>query len=53
MILLREDISNEQMQDEQCGFSKFKIEEIPLELTYKNFDNQQILNWFTQVSKTD
>lgn len=41
------------MQDDQCGFKKYEVQSIPMELSYKNFDNQQILNWFTKVEQSD
>jgi len=53
MILLKENVTNFETQDEECGFKKFNIGESQVELNYKNFDNQQILNWFTKVEKVD
>ena len=37
------------MEDQACGFKIFNIVDRSFQLDYTNFDNQRILNWFTEV----
>jgi tRNA G37 N-methylase Trm5 len=50
MILLKEAPVEGQIEETLNGIGEYRLENIEKELNYKNFDNQQILNWFTKVS---
>lgn len=49
MILLREDVSEAELANVAEQINQYEIGEIDVVINYKNFNNQQQLNWFTKV----
>lgn len=49
MILLREDVAEAELGAVADQIKQYEVGEIEVVINYKNFSNQQQLNWFTKV----
>lgn len=49
MILLREDITEAELAAVAGDINGCQIEQMDFSINYKNFSNQQQLNWFTKI----